>query len=294
MTYQELIKVGAGNISGQQIQTVNARELHSFLEVGKDYATWIKDRIAEYNFKENEDFVFFPNFGEKSKRGRPAKDYHLTIDMAKELSMVERTEKGRIARKYFIECERRLKEEAARPKQLAFTLAPDEKRCTRCKQMKPYGEFNRDTTTKDGHRSYCIECNREVGKEYRRRNKTMNKLRAGGTERDEELAKFIHTILVTDPDYYDGPDNAQKALCQLIAVAQQMTHVHELCSFMSVLTTMNAVPENISTRILAAARDTKIIRNNVFRILERVAGSTQQAIKYPEQITQGDDKKAIA
>lgn len=106
---QELIPTAVQLISGQKITTVNARELHNFLEVGKVYAAWIQERIKEYNFSENDDFVVFSESGKNPKGGRPSKEYFITLDMAKELSMIERTDKGRLARKYFIECERRLK-----------------------------------------------------------------------------------------------------------------------------------------------------------------------------------------
>lgn len=84
-------------------QTVNARELHEFLEVETRFNDWIERRIIEYGFIINTDFCSFLS---KSSGGRPAMEYHITIDMAKELSMVERNEKGKQARKYFIEMER--------------------------------------------------------------------------------------------------------------------------------------------------------------------------------------------
>ncbi len=108
-----LIPVVERPINGEPIQTVNARDLHAFLEVGKDFSNWIKDRIAQYYFVENQDFIIFANFGENSGRGRPAKEYALTLDMAKELSMVERNARGKEARLYFIACERRAKAAAA-------------------------------------------------------------------------------------------------------------------------------------------------------------------------------------
>ena len=92
-------------------QVVSARELHRFLEIGKDFSTWIKDRIEKYGFVENQDFEIFPNYGENSQTGRRRIEYALTIDMAKELSMVENNERGRTARRYFIECEKRLREQ---------------------------------------------------------------------------------------------------------------------------------------------------------------------------------------
>ena len=105
----ELIKIEKSNVGGDLIETVNARELHSFLEVGKVFASWIKDRIGQYNFIENLDYVVFTETGNNLSGGRPSKEYAISIGMAKELAMVERNEKGREARKYFIECERRLK-----------------------------------------------------------------------------------------------------------------------------------------------------------------------------------------
>jgi len=108
----DLIKLHQQTIGDQRVPTVSARHLHSFLEVGKHFRTWIQDRIAAFGFVEGQDYViieneFRPDLGETSG-GRPAKEYFLTIDMAKELSMVERNEKGRQARRYFIECERRM------------------------------------------------------------------------------------------------------------------------------------------------------------------------------------------
>ena len=84
---------------------VNARELHEFLGVGKDFSSWIKDRINKYQFSENLDYMVFTKSGENLKGGRPSKEYYLTIDTAKEISMVENNEKGRYIRKYFIQIE---------------------------------------------------------------------------------------------------------------------------------------------------------------------------------------------
>ncbi len=107
----DLIKIQPQAIGGQTIETVNARELHSFLEVGKVFANWIKDRIDQYNFIENLDYVVIAETGNNPLGGRPSKEYAISIDMAKELAMVERNEKGRQARQYFIECERQLKQQ---------------------------------------------------------------------------------------------------------------------------------------------------------------------------------------
>jgi phage anti-repressor protein/phage antirepressor YoqD-like protein len=114
MTMQETFPVVfMGSIGGATIQTVNARELHAFLQVGRDLSSWIRDRIDQFDFSENVDFVVLPGSGENSKGGRPTKEYALSIDMAKELSMVERNDQGKRARLYFIECEKRARDPMA-------------------------------------------------------------------------------------------------------------------------------------------------------------------------------------
>lgn len=98
----------------QGVQTVNARDLHKFLGSRQDFSNWIKARIEQCDLVENVDFVFFNKFIEKSK-GRPKVEYILTITAAKELAMVEGTERGKLARKYFIVCEEKLKQLMRQP-----------------------------------------------------------------------------------------------------------------------------------------------------------------------------------
>ena len=90
------------SINESGIKTVNARDLHAFLESKQDFSTWIKARVDQYGFVENEDFTVHKFV---DRRGNVV-DYHITLDMAKELSMVERTAKGKMARRYFIKCEK--------------------------------------------------------------------------------------------------------------------------------------------------------------------------------------------
>ena len=88
-------------------KVVNARELHQGLDIGRDFSNWIKDRIEKYGFIEGSDFS--PILAKTSEQGgRPAIEYALTIDCAKEIAMVENNEKGKLIRKYFIEVEKRL------------------------------------------------------------------------------------------------------------------------------------------------------------------------------------------
>ncbi|ENE3884877.1 antA/AntB antirepressor family protein [Escherichia coli] len=104
----QLIPVFEGTISNEPTLLVNARDLHGFLEVGKDFSNWIRARINEYGFVENLDYILFsPNLAKTP--GRRRKDFHLTLDTAKETAMVERNEKGRQIRRYFIECEKKLR-----------------------------------------------------------------------------------------------------------------------------------------------------------------------------------------
>lgn len=101
----DLIKVESRN--GEQV--VSARELHNFLEVRSRFNDWIENRIEKYDFIENYDYT---KILVECTRGQNKYDYIIKLDMAKELSMVENNSKGRQARKYFIECEKRLKEVA--------------------------------------------------------------------------------------------------------------------------------------------------------------------------------------
>ena len=103
-----LIKIGTSDISGQQKETINARELHQFVESKQEFANWIKNRIAKYGFIENDDYLTNLSNRIDKKAGKKRIDYLITLDMAKELSMIENNDKGRQIRKYFIACEKQL------------------------------------------------------------------------------------------------------------------------------------------------------------------------------------------
>ncbi|MGR3790073.1 hypothetical protein BWK60_02030 [Flavobacterium covae] len=96
------------NITNQNgTSVVSARDLHQFLEVKTEFKDWIARRIEEYGFVEDVDFVLPLNFEQqKGRGGHNRKEYAITLDMAKELSMVEKNEKGRKARQYFIRIEK--------------------------------------------------------------------------------------------------------------------------------------------------------------------------------------------
>lgn len=89
--------------------TVLARDLHEFLEIATDFRHWFP-RMCEYGFEESIDYT--PVIFDHPQNGQPTKDYQLTIEMAKEIAMIQRNEKGKQARQYFIECENQLKQTA--------------------------------------------------------------------------------------------------------------------------------------------------------------------------------------
>lgn len=129
------IPVITGRLAGQSVPLVDARLLHAALASSQDFSTWIKRRIQKYGFEVDVDYLFHRTVGQVPTSGptfppnggkvfgRPAEDYFLTLDMAKELAMVERTPRGRQARRYFIACEQQLRQLQATSSAPA-TLAP--------------------------------------------------------------------------------------------------------------------------------------------------------------------------
>jgi phage anti-repressor protein len=134
-----LVPVTQSTVNGETVLAVNARDLHKFLENKQKFTTWIQKRIADYGFSEGSDFTRFDlsvatkmaettgggiaeivnsqksealestgciEFGQQGRI-----EYAITIEMAKELAMVERNQKGKEARQYFIACEKQLKEQ---------------------------------------------------------------------------------------------------------------------------------------------------------------------------------------
>lgn len=121
---------------------VNTRELHAFLESGKDYSDWFKYRVNQYGLIEGRDFTTILG---KSTGGRPTTDYIVPLDVAKELAMVENNEKGRQVRRYFIEAEKR----AIHPKPMTLTEVV-------CEQAKIMVQFEREIKAQN-ERTTAIE-----------------------------------------------------------------------------------------------------------------------------------------
>lgn len=103
---QDLIKIGTSNINGAEVNSVNARDIHEYLEVKTPFSMWIDRAIKRYVFKEDTDFTTHTFVNGKATQT----DFIVTISMAKELAMLENNEKGRKTRRYFIAYEEKAKE----------------------------------------------------------------------------------------------------------------------------------------------------------------------------------------
>lgn len=146
---KELIKV----TYEEEKALVGARELHEFLEVTERFQQWFDKRVKKYGFIENEDFTSVKTFTVVNNGAeRELQDYVITTDMAKELSMIQNTEKGKQARKYFIQCEKKLKEVINKPmlpqdylSALKALVASEEEKAL----MKPKVEYYESTLRPD-------------------------------------------------------------------------------------------------------------------------------------------------
>lgn len=88
------------------LQTISARELHEKLNINSRFTTWFQ-RMAEYGFEEGIDFTTrFPNLGSEIRGGQNKVDYDISIDMAKQICMIQRTPEGKQVRQYLIDLEK--------------------------------------------------------------------------------------------------------------------------------------------------------------------------------------------
>lgn len=114
-SFHDLVPVKAREVGDSTIQTVNARQLHEALMVGKDFSNWVKGRIDRFGFENGRDFVTTqdlssPNLASAKARPQTIIEYHLSLDMAKEIAMVENNDRGRAVRRHFIACEKMVRE----------------------------------------------------------------------------------------------------------------------------------------------------------------------------------------
>lgn len=103
----ELIAIHSAMIGQALAKTVNARDLHAFLEIGKDFSSWVKVQIVRARLVDGRDYVCSPSGVSDGRGGQNRMDFHLTLDAGKQVAMMSETDKGFDVRDYFLECERR-------------------------------------------------------------------------------------------------------------------------------------------------------------------------------------------
>ncbi|SMG37522.1 antA/AntB antirepressor family protein [Cedecea sp. NFIX57] len=167
------IPVIMSNIGGKEIQSVSGRKLHTFLAVGRDFTTWMKARIKQYGFVKGVDYVIVedlstPKRGSAKSRQQVEHDYIVSLNMGKELSMVERNAQGKMARQYFIDCEERLRRVAPEEHQAALNtwrqnrVAACEDHKSMADAMKGYIERTGDKQHGFAYSNECTLLNRLV------------------------------------------------------------------------------------------------------------------------------------
>ena len=156
----ELIKITEYNGN----QAVSARDLHKFLEITERFSSWF-ERMLQYGFVENIDYQGCEFFN--ALANQTLTDYALTLDCAKEISMIQRSKKGKEAREYFIECEKQLRS----------------------------GKFALPTTYKDALQSLLIEV------EAKERLQAQNELQAKELEKQAPKVAYYDEVLTSQSTY---------------------------------------------------------------------------------------------
>lgn len=104
---KQLVPIQEQKIGETFQKCVSARQLHEYLKIKSRFATWISNRINKFEFIENYDYF---TFSKNLENGGKLREYAITLDMAKQLTMVENNGKGSQARRYFINCEKALRQ----------------------------------------------------------------------------------------------------------------------------------------------------------------------------------------
>lgn len=168
----ELIKI---DVNENQEPVISGRALHSFLEVATPYDKWFP-RMVEYGFTDGLDFSTFLS---ESTGGRPATDHAIRLDMAKEIAMIQRSEKGKQARQYFIQIE---KDYNSPEKIMARALQIAEKELSNLRlENKVQEQQIAELKPKASYYDLVLQCKdllsmTEIAKDYGMSAKGMNKL----------------------------------------------------------------------------------------------------------------------
>ena len=159
---------------------ISGRQLHEFLEVKTAYKDWMP-RMIEYGFEEGIDFSSFLS---ESTGGRPSTDHLLKIDMAKELSMIQRTDRGKQARQYFIQVEKEFNSPEkimARALQIAHTeintlKLTNNMQLQQIKELKPKADYT-DKILKSKSLVLTSQIAKDYGMSAQQMNKTLSDLK---------------------------------------------------------------------------------------------------------------------
>tara|TARA_Y100000361_G_C11161446_1_gene347660 strand:- start:5619 stop:6221 length:603 start_codon:yes stop_codon:yes gene_type:complete len=182
---KELIKIN-------EDETVNAKDLWEKLEVSTRFNDWIGRRIKEYGFELNKDFYSFLS---KSTGGRKNMEYHVSLDMAKELSMVEKTKIGKVVRKYFIDCEKKLREYSS------IRLAGKITRKTLTDKIKESGENER--MHGHGYSNYTKMIYKMCGIEYKKMDNFRDTLTKEELHKVETIEAIVKGAIELGHEYRD-------------------------------------------------------------------------------------------
>ena len=211
----ELIKI---EVNENQEPVISGRALHEFLEVKEKYTQWF-ERMKEYGFTENVDFTSLSDISEKPQGGRPLVDHAIKLDMAKELAMIQRTEKGKQARQYFIQIE---KDYNSPEKIMARALQIAEKELSTLRlECKVQSQQIAELKPKASYYDLVLQCKdllsmTEIAKDYGMSAKSMNsKLHELGVQYKQSGIWFLYAkyqdkgYTQTKTQYYIKADGTQ-------------------------------------------------------------------------------------
>jgi len=142
----ELIQVSQTQIGQHAVNAINAKELHEKLEVKTKFVEWMKRAIEKYGFEANQDFISFLG---KSNGGRPTAEYVVTLDMAKELCMIDDSKHGKEFRKYFLECEAKAHKQLTIFEQIQLLAQGSVETLNAIKEVRHDVELLKNTSTLD-------------------------------------------------------------------------------------------------------------------------------------------------